>query len=644
MTLGHVRHTGESPMHLTCGTYNTQIPPTLDNTPLNFTTIFYCLVRAGMKDSFDEHVAIFWDYENCTPPCNIPGYDVVNNIRRVAHEYGSVKLFKAYLELSEQASSKSLGLRSELQSCGVSLTDCPHNGRKDVADKMMIVDMLTYAIDNPAPATIVLISGDRDFVYAVSVLCLRRYRVVVVAPYTAHNSLQSQASVVLDWEVDIMGRTPPRPPAPGMYYNPPPTDDALHRSPRRPPVTFGGTLPSVTQKSNVRPSLRPAVTAPVAGAAGQDVGVGGLGGASQVQGRHFRSTSAATVDGTLPNDPPSLADRSAYRGFARPSAVWPYIGDEAEEDETIVHRRPIPDIVQMMGLLREDTNTGRPAPAQFEMPTAAVQVPPPSFGGPVMSTFTGSRHSTISSPPPDPSYMGGNIVEPPHEPEQPHGVLTPPTNSPRPKACQPTTPPWLVHGPAIGRPATLVPLSRLPSHSTPEIEPRDSIESPLESLRLPSAGAAAVQGEAANHSGREDTTLAHVMAEVHRALTTVATSSADTSTKSAQKAVVAPPLVPSPPAPVPGPTAYSQQLNPPSIPHKYATLVSAIRLLKARGEAMPLRRSVVGEQIRQLDPNTYSKAGVKSFKQYTSEAESLGIIVLGGLDAYAWIMLSPPYE
>ena len=104
-----------------------------------------------------EHVALFWDYgmsstgslpcaaadsdlrtaENCSPSCNMTGYDIVNNIREIAHSYGSVTLFKAYLELSEQ-SSKSTTLRSELQSCGVSLTDCPHNGRKDVADKMMI--------------------------------------------------------------------------------------------------------------------------------------------------------------------------------------------------------------------------------------------------------------------------------------------------------------------------------------------------------------------------------------------------------------------------------------------------------------------------------------------------------------------------
>lgn len=48
-------------------------------------------------------------------------------------------LFKAYLEVSEQVlSPRSMSLRSELQASGVSLTDCPHNGRKDVADKMIL--------------------------------------------------------------------------------------------------------------------------------------------------------------------------------------------------------------------------------------------------------------------------------------------------------------------------------------------------------------------------------------------------------------------------------------------------------------------------------------------------------------------------
>lgn len=85
------------------------------------------------------------------------------------------------------------------------LTDCPRvTARKDVVDKMLLVDMLAFALDNPAPAVIMLISGDRDFVYAVSVLRHRRYTVVVVIPpHGAHITLKSQANVVLDWKYDI---------------------------------------------------------------------------------------------------------------------------------------------------------------------------------------------------------------------------------------------------------------------------------------------------------------------------------------------------------------------------------------------------------------------------------------------------------
>ena len=69
--------------------------------------------------------------------------------------------------------------------------------------------MLTCAIDTPAPATIILISGDRDFVYAVSVLRLRQYHVVVVAPSTAHSTLRSRASIVHDWDGEVLRRSPP---------------------------------------------------------------------------------------------------------------------------------------------------------------------------------------------------------------------------------------------------------------------------------------------------------------------------------------------------------------------------------------------------------------------------------------------------
>lgn len=70
---------------------------------------------------------------------------LVSRIRDLAHEYGSVNLFKAYTHISEQTSPRSLALRSELQSSGVSLTDCPRNDRKDTVDQM-IIGALGFAI------------------------------------------------------------------------------------------------------------------------------------------------------------------------------------------------------------------------------------------------------------------------------------------------------------------------------------------------------------------------------------------------------------------------------------------------------------------------------------------------------------------
>jgi hypothetical protein len=104
----------------------------------------------------NRKVAIFWDYgkpnvrplliahgvypspENCGPPLSSEAYAIVNGIRRIGHIFGAVTTFKAYLDLSEQPSRNSVVFRSDLQSSGVSVIDCPHNGRKDVVDKMIL--------------------------------------------------------------------------------------------------------------------------------------------------------------------------------------------------------------------------------------------------------------------------------------------------------------------------------------------------------------------------------------------------------------------------------------------------------------------------------------------------------------------------
>ncbi|KAG2146931.1 NYN domain-containing protein [Suillus bovinus] len=158
--------------------------------------------------SNNRKVAIFWDYENCSPPLNSQGHAIVNGIRRIAHVFGYVMSFKAYFDMSSQSSQKSIGFRSDLQSSGVSIIDCPHNGRKEVVDKMILVDMIAFAVDNPSPATVILIAGDRDYAYAISTLRLRQYNVVLIVPPAQNipQSLESQASVVVDWNFAILGK------------------------------------------------------------------------------------------------------------------------------------------------------------------------------------------------------------------------------------------------------------------------------------------------------------------------------------------------------------------------------------------------------------------------------------------------------
>ncbi|KAL5533011.1 hypothetical protein ACEPAF_4785 [Sanghuangporus sanghuang] len=159
-----------------------------------------------MPPTSPSQTAIFWDFENCRPSSNVSGNKVIYNIRRLVQGYGSITTFRAYVDLSvDCAYSRSISFHSDLQSSGLSLVHCPHNGKKDVADKMMIVDMLAFAIDRPAPACIVLITGDRDFAYAAAILKLRGYRIIVISPASnAHTSLKVQPDELYDWQTDVL--------------------------------------------------------------------------------------------------------------------------------------------------------------------------------------------------------------------------------------------------------------------------------------------------------------------------------------------------------------------------------------------------------------------------------------------------------
>jgi NYN domain len=66
--------------------------------------------------------------------------------------------------------------------------------------------MLLFAMDNDPPATVVLISGDRDFSHVIGVLRLRQYDVVLMTPPNPHPSLSAHATLCLDWNKDVFHR------------------------------------------------------------------------------------------------------------------------------------------------------------------------------------------------------------------------------------------------------------------------------------------------------------------------------------------------------------------------------------------------------------------------------------------------------
>ncbi|KAI5070754.1 hypothetical protein GOP47_0015097 [Adiantum capillus-veneris] len=126
-------------------------------------------------------VAILWDIENCPVPGDVNADDVAGNIRMALRVHpavkGAVTMFSAYGDFNHFPRR----LREGCQRTGVNLIDVP-NGKKDASDKAILVDMFLFALDNPPPCTILLISGDVDFAPALHKLGQRGYTMVLAIP------------------------------------------------------------------------------------------------------------------------------------------------------------------------------------------------------------------------------------------------------------------------------------------------------------------------------------------------------------------------------------------------------------------------------------------------------------------------------
>lgn len=132
-------------------------------------------------------MAIFWDLENMPIPNNTSGRDVTTRLKTILGPYGNLVQFRAYASIGLGHIPRQK--RSDLQLSGCHLVDCPHNGRKEVADKMIIVDAMQFAYTNAQGATLCFITGDVDYAYLLAVLQKPQWRTIVISKGTISSML-----------------------------------------------------------------------------------------------------------------------------------------------------------------------------------------------------------------------------------------------------------------------------------------------------------------------------------------------------------------------------------------------------------------------------------------------------------------------
>jgi NYN domain len=148
-------------------------------------------------------LAVFWDLENLPIPAACTGRYVAARLKAVLAEHGDLVEFRGYASIGLNNIPEEK--RSDLQLSGCHLVDCPHNGRKEVADKMIIVDAMNFANNRPDGAVLCFITGDSDYAYLLSTLQKRSScRTLVISNGAGESMLHMNCSVNLRWESDIL--------------------------------------------------------------------------------------------------------------------------------------------------------------------------------------------------------------------------------------------------------------------------------------------------------------------------------------------------------------------------------------------------------------------------------------------------------
>ncbi|XP_033142374.1 uncharacterized protein LOC117132434 isoform X2 [Brassica rapa] len=162
------------------------------------------ITHAAEADYATAKTSVWWDVENCPVP---KGWDAHSIAQKLNSALVNLN-YRGPLTISAYGNTELIPkpVQQALSSAGISLNHVP-SGKKDASDKKILVDMFLWVLENPAPANLMLISGDGDFSYALNRLRMLRYNILLAHPLQASPFLVASARTSWMWRSLIATRS-----------------------------------------------------------------------------------------------------------------------------------------------------------------------------------------------------------------------------------------------------------------------------------------------------------------------------------------------------------------------------------------------------------------------------------------------------
>lgn len=145
--------------------------------------------------SRNVRVSVWWDMGNCPIPNEGNALKIARNITDALRVNGikgpvSITAFCDFRQVSKP-------VQDNLRLTGVSLKHIP--GGKDVTERSLLADLVFWASENPPPAHLFLISGDKEFANVLHRLRMINYNILLASQDPAPGVLCSATSIMWQW-------------------------------------------------------------------------------------------------------------------------------------------------------------------------------------------------------------------------------------------------------------------------------------------------------------------------------------------------------------------------------------------------------------------------------------------------------------